>query len=139
MVLYLGRLSLNRSSPFSTLEVEYIAASDATREAIWLRQKRNDTSTPDTAAIRMGCDNQGALKLIDTGTFKARTKHIDAKDRHIHGEQKNHKTVDFHYVNTELNLADLLTKSLTRIRHESLVKRTGLCCSGDKVDGMQEE
>ena len=121
----------------STFEAEYIAASDATRGAIWLRRMRKDMSPPDAAPIRMGCDNQGALKF-DTGTFKAKTKHIDAKYRHIHGEQKNHKTVDFHYVNTELNLADLLTKSLTRIRHESLVKRTGLC-SGDKVDGMQEE
>ena len=100
---------------------------------------RNDMSTPDAAPIRMGCDNQGALKLIDTGIFKAKTKHIDVKYRHTHDEQKNHKTVDFHYVNTELNLADLLTKSLTRIRHESLVKRTGLCCSEDKVDGMQKE
>ena len=71
--------------------------------------------------------------------FKAKTKHIDVKYRHTHDEQKIHKTVDFHYVNTELNLADLLTKSLTRIRHESLVKRTGLCCSEDKVDGMQKE
>ena len=71
----------------------------------------------------MGCDNQGALNLIDTGTFKAKTKHIDVKYRHIYNEQKNHKSVDFHYVNTELNLADLLIKSLTRIRHESLVKK----------------
>ena len=87
----------------------------------------------------MGCDNQGALKLIDTGIFKAKTKHIDVKYRHIHDEQKNRKTVESLYVNTELNLADLLTKSLTRIRHESLVKITGLCCSEDKMDGMQEE
>ena len=72
VVLYLGRLNLNRSSPFSILDAEYIAASDATREAIWLRLMRNDTSTPDTAAIRMGCDNHGALKFIDRGIYNAK-------------------------------------------------------------------
>ena len=54
-------------------------------------------SIPDAAPIRMGCDNQGALKLIDTGIFKAKTKHTIVKYRHIQDEQKNHKTVDFHY------------------------------------------
>ena len=107
---------------------------------------RNDMSTqdtqdgtPNTAPIRIGCDNQGVLKLIDTGVFKAKTKHIDVKYRHVHDEQKNRKTVDFHYVNTEVNLADLLTKPLARIRHESLVRRTGLCAPGRTLDGMQEE
>ena len=90
----------------------------------------------DTAPIRMGCDNQGALKLIDTGIFKAKTKYIDVKYHHIHNEQKNHGTVDFHYVNTEMNLAGLLMKLLTRIKQTTLVKMAGLYSLEDKDDGM---
>ena len=96
-------------------------------------------SAPDTTPICIGCDNQGALKLIDTGVLKAKTKHIDVKYHHVHNEQKNHGTVDFHYVNTEMNLADPLTKPLMRIKHMTLAKRAGLCSLGDRDDGMQEE
>ena len=42
-------------------------------------------------------------------------------------------------VNTEMNLADLLTKPLTRIKHTTLAKMAGLCSLEDKGDGMQEE
>ena len=75
--------------------------------------------------IRISYDNQGALKPIKTGIFKAKAKHIDVKYHHTHNEQKNHKPSNFTshggprprprpYVNTEPNLADL-TKPLTRI------------------------
>ena len=77
----------------STLEAEYIAASDATREAIWLRQTRNDMCTPDP---------YGSAKA--TRILKAKTRHIDIKYRHIHCDQKNHKTVNLYSVSTELNI-----------------------------------
>ena len=63
----------------STLEAEYIACSDAVREAIWVRRLLQDIGTAVAAgptriveppAVQIGCDNQGALKLIETGVSK---------------------------------------------------------------------
>lgn len=86
----------------STLEAEFIAASDATREAIWLRRMENSLSdVSPNKPVRVGCDNQGAaLKLIDTDIFKTKTKHIDVKYHRAHDERM-HKTVDFHDVSTD--------------------------------------
>ena len=118
----------------STLEAEYIACSDAVREAIWVRRLLADivgaaflravgTATP--AAVRIGCDNQGSLKLIETGISKQKTKHIDIKYHHVRDEEAK-GTIRCYYVHTTSNPADLLTKALPAPRHRTLVGLTGL-------------
>jgi len=61
----------------STLETEFIACSEASREAKWLLQLQKDIHGKDLPPLPINCDNQGALTLITTGIIKARTKHID--------------------------------------------------------------
>jgi len=61
----------------STLEAEFIACSEASREAKWLLQLQKDIHGKDLPLLPINCDNQGALTLITTGIIKARTKHID--------------------------------------------------------------
>jgi hypothetical protein len=63
----------------STLEAEFIACLEASREAKWLLQLQKDIhgSQKDSPPLPITCDNQGALTLITTGIIKARTKHID--------------------------------------------------------------
>jgi hypothetical protein len=51
------------------LEAEYIACSDATREAIWLKRLLAEItmkSEDDLEPTPIGCDNQGAVKLIES-------------------------------------------------------------------------
>jgi hypothetical protein len=111
----------------STLEAEYIAASDATREAIWLRKLTMDVLPLREIhePTRIACDNQGALSLIRTGVIKAKTKHIDVKFHHIHSEEQN-GSVLFYYVESAKNIADLLTKPLATGKHQELTLATGL-------------
>jgi hypothetical protein len=112
----------------STLEAEFIACSDATREAIWLKRLQNEmeSESGEDAPIRIGCDNQGALKLIETGVVKAKTKHIDVKYRHVIDEQKVHGSVEFYYITSDQNVADLLTKPLPKERHVRLTRMMAL-------------
>ena len=62
----------------STLEAEYIACLDATREALWFRELEADilqVGNPERIP-RIVCitfDNQGPLKLISTGVTKQKT------------------------------------------------------------------
>jgi len=57
----------------STLEAEFIACSEASREAKWLLQLQKDihSSKKDSPPLPINCDNQGALTLITTGNIKA--------------------------------------------------------------------
>jgi len=61
--------------------------------------------------VPIGCDNQGAIKLITLGVIRQKSKHIDVKYHHVHDEQMK-GTVKFQYVTSESNPADLLTKPL---------------------------
>ena len=100
----------------------------------------SDTSKPIDKPIRIECDNQGALKLINTGVFKAKTKHIEVKYHHVHDEQHTQKTVYFHYVSTDANTADLLTKPLPKQRHAELTRMAGLIERPSvSSDGVREE
>ncbi|OJT06658.1 Retrovirus-related Pol polyprotein from transposon TNT 1-94 [Trametes pubescens] len=62
----------------STTEAEYIAASDASREALWLRHLLSELTTPTRGPTVLYCDNESTLKLIrNVDVFHPRTKHID--------------------------------------------------------------
>jgi len=96
----------------STLEAEFIASSDATREALWFRQLTMDIFNLNRIdPIPIFCDNQGAIKLIETGVIKQKTKHICVKFHHSHDEQEK-GMVSFSYISSAENPADLLTKAL---------------------------
>ena len=89
-----------------------------------MRNALPDASTDKP--VRIGCDNQGALKLINTGAFKDKAEHIDVKYHHVHDEQI-HEGVDFRHVGATANTADLLKKPFSRQRYAELTKMTGLC------------
>jgi len=37
--------------------------------------------------VPIGCDNQGAIKLITLGVVRQKSKHIDVKYHHVYDEQ----------------------------------------------------
>jgi len=111
----------------STLEAEFIACSEASREAKWLLQLKKDihSSKKDSPPLPINFDNQGALALITTGIIKARTKHIDVcyhNSRDLHRQQ----ILNYSYVHTNENVADIPTKALTKDKQEKFTKAMGL-------------
>jgi len=76
-----------------TLEAEYITCSHATRESLWLKCITKEVADGMSVQVSegpvpIGCDNQGALKLIASGVVRQKSKHIDVKYHHIHDEQQ---------------------------------------------------
>ena len=63
----------------STAEAEYVAATHAAKEGIWLRQLIGELFSPIDNPTPLYCDNQAALTLATTDNFHARTKHIDIR------------------------------------------------------------
>jgi hypothetical protein len=110
----------------SNLEAEFIAYSDGTREAVWLsRLEANMLNLPAGHKVPMACDNQGAIKFIKSWIPKANTKHIDVKHLHTHDEDKK-GNVDFHYIESQNNLADIMTKPLPVPLHQELTRKLAI-------------
>lgn len=110
----------------SSLEAEFVAASAATAKASSLRILHHDVarsssfSAPISTTV-IAMDNQGALKVIKTGVFTERTRHIDVKFCHAIDESSK-GTVSFEYVASAVNPADVLTKALGGIKQKEMVK-----------------
>ena len=67
----------------STAEAEYISLSDATREAIWLRNLYAELGYPQQEPTLIYGDNQSALAIAENPRYHKRTKHFDIKHHYI--------------------------------------------------------
>jgi len=63
----------------STAEVEYVVATHAAKECIWLRCLTGDILLPLSESTTLHCDNQAALKLAQDNNYHVRMKHIDIR------------------------------------------------------------
>lgn len=95
----------------STAEAEYVAATHAAKEALWLRRLLFELIPSLEAPTVLFCDNQAALRLIQNDNFHARTRHID-KRYHFIREVAQNGTLQLTYCPTDDMVADILTKAL---------------------------
>ena len=116
-----------RTVSLSSTEAEYISATTATREAVWLRQLLHDIGSPCASATVLHIDNQSAIQLVKNPVFHGRTKHIEIQYHFIREKYEN-KNIDVVYIPSELQLADVFTKALARDAHQRLCAKIGLCC-----------
>jgi hypothetical protein len=110
----------------STTEAEYMASTQATKEAIWMNKLMKELGyMKEKKAMVIRCDNQGAISLTKNPTQHARTKHIDVQ-HHFVRERVENGEVTFEYCSTEEMVADVLTKALPKERHYKLISMFGL-------------
>ena len=95
----------------STAEAEYVAATHAAKECIWLRHLIEELSPSPLSMTTLYCNNQAALKLATDNNYHARTKHIDIRFHFIHQVVAS-GAVDICYCPTDDMTADILTKVL---------------------------
>jgi hypothetical protein len=101
----------------STAEAEYQAMAAAAQKAIYLRALLKDFGFSMKKAIDIGEDNQSCIKMCHNPVMHKRSKHIDTK-LHFIRERVENKEIKIHYVPTEEMTADILTKSLPRVKVE---------------------
>jgi hypothetical protein len=95
----------------STTESEYIAATHAAKEALWLRTLMSQLFTQINGPTTLFSDNQSAIALAKDHQYHAHTKHIDIRFHFIHWVIEN-SSLHLVYCPTEDMLADTLTKAL---------------------------
>ncbi|KAG1654211.1 hypothetical protein FOA52_010588 [Chlamydomonas sp. UWO 241] len=98
----------------STLEAEYMSASLSAKDALWCRKILPELGL-SCNMVNINCDNQGALKLISNPIASQRSKHIDVI-HHFVRDRVSRREICFHYVASEHNAADILTKPLTLVK-----------------------
>ena len=108
----------------SSVEAEYMAASFATREAMWLWKLMGDLEI-GVNKMRIWDDNQGAISLIRNDITSERSKHIDVM-HHFVREKERLGLVEFEYCPTDSMVADILTKSLAEGKFTQFKLRMGV-------------
>ncbi|KMQ87021.1 integrase core domain protein [Lasius niger] len=113
-----------RCVTLSSTEAEYVAASEGTKELIWLRCLLNEvTNISYTPTLLV--DNVGAIKLAKNPEFHKRTKHAEVK-YHFVREKYQEGAVCIEHANTEDIIADIMTKPLGRQKFEKFRHKLGL-------------
>ena len=105
-----------------------MSASSAAREAAFLKQMLRELEH-EQRSVTLYCDNQSCIALSNNPAHHQRTKHIDVQ-HHFIREKVEKGDIVLMYVPTGDMVADVLTKSLPRVKHTWCVQALGLsACS----------
>jgi uncharacterized OsmC-like protein len=92
----------------SSTEAEYMAASLASCEAIWLRKLLARLSGQELEPTVIHCDNQSCIKLS-----KNPSKHIEIR-YHFIRDMVQKEVVKLQHISTDKQIAYILTKPLVK-------------------------
>lgn len=109
----------------STTEVEYTAAAEAIKKAIWLRGMVTDLGF-EQKQVTVHCDSQSAICLSKNQIHHEKPEHIDIKLHFVRLEVSK-GVVKLVKIHTNDNLADMLTKSLPSAKFEFCVNSARIC------------
>ena len=116
----------------SSCEAEYIAATSATCQGVWLNWRIKELKGVEERPMKLLVDNQSAITLSKNLVHHSSSKHIDTH-YHFIWQCVEEKRIEVAYVKIEDQLADIITKSLGRLKFLEMRKRLGI-----KDVGMEE-
>jgi hypothetical protein len=108
----------------STTEAELYALSTTVQETYWIKHFLESLGI-ELSKITAYEDNQGTIALVKNGRKDGRTKHIEVKHWFLTDAYKD-KKIDIKYLSTEMQLADMMTKPLGRVKFEKFRRELGL-------------
>eukprot|EP00253_Pinus_taeda_P034421 PITA_34421 len=130
-VFHMGSGAISQASKkqpiatLSTAEAEYVAATVAICQAVWIRRMLRSLWQEQTKGTVIFCDNSSAIALSNNFVFHKRTKHIDTKFHYIK-ELVNNGAIVLKHCRIQEQVADILTKPLGHKSFEFLRKCLGM-------------
>eukprot|EP00253_Pinus_taeda_P030035 PITA_30035 len=119
----------------STVEAEYVAATAAACQAVWMRRMLRSLGQEQAKATVIFCDNSSAIALSMNSVFHKRTKHIDTRFHYIREFVSNGEII-LQHCRTQEQVADILTKPLDHKSFEFLRKYLGMTeCPAVEING----
>lgn len=116
----------------SSTEAEYMALAEVTKEAIWIRKFLDSLGYTQTTPTLLMEDNMGAIELAKNPVHHSRTKHIDIR-HHFVREKLASNEIELCYIQTGDQIADALTKPLTRDKFDKLCQQMLLLPTNDQL------
>lgn len=115
----------------SSCEAEYVAASIATCQGVWLSRLISEMLGRPQAKFKLFVDNQAAIALGKDPVHHDRSKHIDIKYHFIRDcAEKGQVEVD--HIRTREQIADALMKPLGRVVFVEMRQKLGMSEVGTK-------
>lgn len=102
----------------SSTEAEYVAATECCKELIFVKAILEEL-TNENVSVKLYVDNQSAIKLLKSGIFNSRTRHLNVRYNFVKETIENND-VQIEYVNTNDQIANLLTKPLNLVKFKKL-------------------
>nr|GEV08591.1 ribonuclease H-like domain, reverse transcriptase, RNA-dependent DNA polymerase [Tanacetum cinerariifolium] len=99
----------------SLCESEFMAATGATCQALWLKRILSELTGWEEERITLKVNNISAITLVRNPVFHGRSKHIDIR-YHFIRECVENGHINVEHVSGELQRADILTKALPRLK-----------------------
>lgn len=130
--------SKQRAVARSSTKAEYRALASATCELMWIRALFHELGIPLPKPPSLFCDNIGATLLSLNPVLHSRMKHI-AVDLHFIRYLVSKGMLHISHVSTHDQLADLLTKALSRQRFQKLCTKIGLSDGSPILRGRIKE
>ena len=114
-----------KSVALSTAKAEYIAASMASCEAVWLRKLFSELFGHVLNTTMILCDNQSGIRLSENLVFHDRSKHIGIRDHFIR-DMVQRRAIRLHHIGTDEQVVDILTKPLGKVKFLAFRERLGV-------------
>jgi nitrogen regulatory protein PII-like uncharacterized protein len=108
----------------SSTETEYMAISDCSRQAVWIKTMIEELGIW-LKAVPVYDDNQGSIFIASNPVQESHTKHIDIRYHYIH-ELIGAKEVELMFVPGEMNPANMFTKNLQKVKFLRFRNQLGL-------------
>jgi hypothetical protein len=122
--IFCWRSHAQKTVALSSTEAEYMALSDCSRQAIWIKTLFSELGLTLNAIPIYG-DNQGSIFIGSNPVQEKRTKHIDIRYHYIR-ECIEDKKVELFFIEGSNNPADMFTKNLGNVKFLKFREQLGL-------------
>ncbi|GJW64935.1 putative ribonuclease H-like domain-containing protein [Tanacetum coccineum] len=108
----------------STTEAEYVAAANCCRQVLWIQNQMLDYGF-NFMNTKIYIDNESTIFIIKNPVFNSKTKHIEIRHHFIRDAYEK-KLIQVLKIQTDDNVADLLTKAFDVSRFNFLIVNIGI-------------
>ncbi|KAD3642341.1 hypothetical protein E3N88_31565 [Mikania micrantha] len=109
----------------SSCEAEFMAATSAACQAIWLRGLLAEVTGREEEQVVIKVDNKSAIALMKNPVFHGRSKHINTRFHYIR-ECVENELIRVEHISGEEQRADILTKALPKLKFAEMRELLGM-------------